>query len=269
MMIAWKHLLGYNFVMGKNGYEPQYIITGKMLNLVADISQQVGKISGTAIIDKVPQLRRDNQIKSIHSSLAIENNTLSIEQVTDVIDGKRILGTEKEIKEVKNTYDAYEILNNIDPYSVDNLLSVHKIMMNSLTEQFGKFRTTAVGVFNGKGKVIHIAPPSNMVNENIYNLFEWLKSNDEHPLIKSCVFHYEFEYIHPFQDGNGRMGRYWQTAILKEWQTIFQYIPVETIIKKHQQKYYDSINISNIENNCNPFIIFMLECILEAVNSIS
>ncbi len=249
-------------------YTPPYNITDEMLELVAEIMENLGKLSGAKGLEKLPRLRRANRIRSIHSSLAIENNTLSIEQVTAVISGKRVLAPKKDIDEVKNAQLAYEKIDKIDPFSVDDLLKIHGIMMNGLVSEAGQIRTGQVGVYNSKGKVIHLAPPPELAREQLYALFEWLKTSGANPLIKSCVFHYEFEFIHPFNDGNGRMGRFWQTSILAKWKPIFAWIPIESIIKDNQQEYYKAISLSTSEARSNIFIVFMLNCINNAIKDI-
>lgn len=238
-----------------------------MNDLVAEIEKQLERIAPKNL-NKVPHLRRENTIKSIHSSAAIEGNTLSIEQVTAVIDGKRVLGKDREIREIKNYFDAYELINEINPYNMNDMLKTHRTMMEALVDECGTFRTTGVGVFDKHGKPVHIAPPASTVPVNMKNLFNWLTHTTEHPLIVSSIFHYEFEYIHPFQDGNGRMGRFWQTTILTEWNPVFAFISAESIVRKRQIQYYAALRESDKQSDCNVFIIFMLESILEAVKEV-
>ena len=188
-------------------YKPPFEITSKIIELISNISEKIGEVNYLQNSPYHIQLRKENRIKTIHSSLAIENNSLSLKQITDIIDGKRILGNPNEIKEVKNSIQAYDLLLSLKPYNEKDLLKAHKLMMQDLVERNGKYRIDGVGIFDGE-KVVHMAPPANRVPELMGDLFEWLKTSDVHPLIKSCVFHYEFEFIHPFQDGNGRMGRY-------------------------------------------------------------
>jgi Fic family protein len=251
------------------GFIPPFKLNDDMLEIVTTIVEALGKISSVETLDKLPRLRRAGRIKSIHSSLAIENNTLTIEQVTDVINGKRVLGPPNEIQEVKNAYEAYKEIKSVDPFNIKDLLKVHGIMMKELVEKAGGFRPGQVGVFDGNGNVVHMAPPALNVPGLISELFDWLKNSKTHPLIKSSVFHYEFEFIHPFQDGNGRMGRLWQTVILSAWKPVFQWIPIESIVKSRQQEYYDAITASTSEGNSNPFIIYMLKATLDAVNDIA
>ncbi|MCR5455661.1 MAG: Fic family protein, partial [Bacteroidales bacterium] len=213
------------------------------MKLIAEISEKIGAITALSDHPLSLQLRRENRIKTIHSSLAIENNTLSIQQITDIIDGKRVLGAPDEIQEVKNAVEAYKLLLQLNPNNEKDLLRAHRLMTTDLVKLNGKYRTGGVGIFDGK-KVIHVAPPAIRVPELMADLFGWLKKSDEHPLIKSCVFHYEFEFIHPFEDGNGRMGRLWQTVILKQWKPVFAWIPVETLVKQHQKEYYDALNFT-------------------------
>ena len=249
-------------------YIPPYEITEDMLDLVSQIMESLGKLSGVESLNKLPRLRKVNRIMSIHSSLAIENNTLSINQVIDIINGKRVLGPEKDILEVKNASEAYKLIEKIDPFDLQELLKIHKIMMNNLISEAGQLRTNQVGVFNEKGEVVHLAPPPNLANELIEQLFDWLKTSKTNMLIKSCVFHYEFEFIHPFRDGNGRMGRLWQTALLATWKPIFAWIPIESIIKDNQEDYYKAITLSTSQGKSNIFILFMLNVIKEAIENI-
>ena len=235
-------------------YTPPFEITSKIIELISNISEKIGEINSLQDSPYSVQLRKENRIKTIHSSLAIENNSLSLEQITAIIDGKRVLGNPNEIQEVKNSIQAYDLLLSLNPYKEKDLLKAHKLMMQDLVNRNGKYRTDGVGIFDGE-KVVHLAPPADRVPELMGNLFEWLKTCDVHPLIKSCVFHYEFEFIHPFQDGNGRMGRLWQTVILKEWKEIFAWFPVETLIKENQKEYYRVLSASDSEANSTKILI--------------
>lgn len=249
-------------------YIPPYEITDEMLELVSEIMENLGKLSGMNELKKLPRLRKVNRIKSIYSSLAIENNTLSIEQVTEVIEGKRVLGPKEDIIAVQNANLAYKELENINPFSLDDLLKIHGIMMNGLVSEAGKIRTGQVGIYNQDGKVVHLAPPANFVSKQLIGLFDWIKSSPANMLIKSSVFHYEFEFIHPFRDGNGRMGRLWQTALLASWKPIFAWIPIESIIKDNQEEYYNAIAQSTNQAKSNLFILFMLDVINKAIKNI-
>lgn len=249
-------------------YVPPYEITDEMLNLVTQIMENLGKLNSVNEFEKLPRLRRVNRIKTIQSSLAIENNTLSIEQVTDVIDGKRIIGPKEDIIAVQNANLAYKEIKNINPYEINDLLRIHGIMMKGLVEEAGQIRTGQVGVFNEQGKVIHLAPPAEFVPSQLEQLFNWLKTSSANMLIKSSVFHYEFEFLHPFRDGNGRMGRLWQTALLSSWKPIFAWIPIESIIKDNQEEYYNAITLSTSQAKSNIFILFMLNVINKAVQDI-
>lgn len=249
-------------------YIPPYEITDEMLELVSEIMENLGKLSGVNELEKLPRLRRVSRIKSIHSSLAIENNTLSIEQVTDVINGKRVLAPQKDIEEVHNAFNAYEKLSEINPYSIDDLLKIHGILMNGLVKEAGSLRLGQVGVYNQDGKVVHLAPPADFVPQQLGQLFDWVKNSNANMLIKSSVFHYEFEFIHPFNDGNGRTGRLWQTALLASWKPIFAWIPIESIIKDNQEDYYNAITLSTSQGKSNIFIEFMLDVINKAIKDI-
>lgn len=215
-----------------------------------------------------PNLRRINRIMSIHSSLAIEGNTLTMDQVTDIIDGKRVLGNPREILEVKNALSAYDLMGDLDPFDLDCLLKAHGIMMSGIIDDAGALRKTGVGVYSGE-RLIHLAPPYDRVPELIASLMQWTKDSKDHPLIKSCVFHYEFEFIHPFSDGNGRTGRLWHTLILSKWNDLMASIPVESMIRRHQEEYYEAISRSTADGDSGAFIEFMLEVILEAVKNTS
>lgn len=249
-------------------YIPPYEITDEMLDLVSEIMENLGKLSGVNELEKLPRLRRVSRIKSIHSSLAIENNTLSIEQVTDVINGKRVLAPQKDIEEVHNAFNAYEKLSEINPYSIYDLLKIHGIMMNGLVKESGSLRSGQVGVYNQDGKVVHLAPPADFVPQQLGQLFDWVKNSNANMLIKSSVFHYEFEFIHPFNDGNGRTGRLWQTALLASWKPIFAWIPIESIIKDNQEDYYNAITLSTSQGKSSIFIEFMLDVINKAIKDI-
>ena len=250
-------------------YTPPFSISNKMLSLVSSISEKIGKISNYNDFESKPQLRKNNRIKSIHSSLAIEANSLSLSEVRDVINGHIVLGPQKEIQEVKNAYDAYEKLPDINPFSVDELKKLHGIVTYALVNESGKFRNGEEGVFDGD-KCIFMAPSAHLVPSLIEDLFEWMNREKDsvHPLILSSVFHYEFVFIHPFSDGNGRMARLWQTAILTKWKPIFQFIPIESQIQKYQTGYYNAISKCNIEGKSNLFVEFMLEMIEETLSDI-
>ena len=242
---------------------PPYTITSTALKLVAAISEQLATLSVTGALtaeNLSPQLRRENRIRTIHASLAIENNTLSLEQVTDIIDGKPVIGPPRDIQEVRGAVAAYEKLDAWKPHSLKDLLAAHALLMHDLVENAGKLRTGGVGVFQGS-KVIHMAPPANLVHGHLENLLKWLKNTDEHPLITSCVFHYEFEFIHPFDDGNGRMGRLWQTLILHKWRPVLAYMPVETIVRNRQEEYYASLGQADAQGEATKFIEFMLQAL--------
>ena len=252
------------------GYKPPFTITNKILSYVSSISEKLGRITATSSLEAKPHLRRNNRIKSIHSSLKIEANSLTLGQVRDVINGKIVLGEQKEIQEVKNAYDAYERLSEINPYNVQDLKQFHGIMTRYLLEESGEFRLGEEGVFNGE-QCIFMAPPAQFVPQLMDELFDWMKEakDDVHPLILSSVFHYEFVFIHPFSDGNGRMARLWHTAILSKWNPVFEYIPIESQIEKFQEKYYETISQCHVAGESTIFIEFMLEQIDKILNDIS
>ncbi|MBQ1671439.1 MAG: Fic family protein [Treponema sp.] len=248
-------------------YTPPFTITSKSIDLISKISEKIGEMNFLTSESQHVNLRKKNRIKTIHSSLAIENNSLSIEQITAIIDGKRVLGAPNEIQEVKNAVQAYELLLTLDSTSEKDLLRAHGIMMKDLVSRAGKYRNDGVGIFDGK-EVVHVAPPAERVPLLMADLFEWLKTSDAHPLVKSCVFHYEFEFIHPFQDGNGRIGRLWQSAILKDWRNIFAWLPVESLIKEKQAEYYSALNVRDTSADSTFFIEFLLGLILSTIEDI-
>lgn len=250
-------------------YIPPYDITDEMLELVSEITEDLGKLSSMNNLERLPRLRRVNRIRSIQSSLAIENNTLSLEQVTDVIDGKHVLGPQDDIIAVKNAFSVYKMFPELDPFSLEDLLKAHGTMMHGLVEGAGELRTSSVGVINAQGKVIHVAPPHNMVQGLMEQLYDWVKISKTQMLIRSSIFHYEFEFIHPFADGNGRMGRFWQTVLLASWKPVFEWIPIENIIKDNQDEYYRAIGLSTAEGKSNYFILFMLRVIQKAVSELA
>ena len=248
----------------KKELSPPFKITNEILNFIYEIGELVGKISAEKEFEKNLTLRRENRIKTIYSTLAIEQNTLTLEQVTDVINGKRVLAPLKDIKEVQNAYEIYERIDELDENSVKDLLLAHKIMTSELIKESGIFRSKNAGVYQGD-KLIHMGTLPEYIPELINNLFLWLKNSKEHPLIKAAVFHYEFEFIHPFQDGNGRIGRLWHSLILSKWKKIFAWLPIESLVQKYQKEYYISINNSNRDGESTEFILFMLRIINETL----
>ena len=245
---------------------PPYTITDKMLNYVSDIMEKIGEANYFESLNRFPELRRKTRIKSIHSSLAIENNQLSLFQVEAVINGKAVIGEQKDIQEVKNAYKAYEEIDNVNPYSVKDLKKIQGILTFAIENDSGKFRNHGEAVYDGDVQIF-MAPPHTMVPQLMDNLFNWMNrvKEDVNPLILSSIFHYEFVFIHPFSDGNGRTARLWQTAILAHWKELFKYIPIESIIRKHQEEYYTAIQNCNNAGNSNEFIEFMLKVIDEAI----
>ena len=240
-------------------------INSNIINLVADISELSGQISINSKLTNSPQLRRTNRIKTIYSSLAIEQNTLTIEQVTDVIAGKRILAPPKDIAEVKNAYEIYDCLESLNPYDVNDLLHAHGVMVRDLVSDAGEFRTKPVGVVDSNGNILHFGTLPAYVPQLVCDLLDWVKNDSLHILIKSCVFHYEFELIHPFSDGNGRIGRLWHTLLLSTWNPMFAWLPIESIIHNKQSEYYEAINKSNNNADSTVFIEFVLGAIKSAL----
>lgn len=251
-------------------YKPPFTITNEILSYVSSVSEKIGRITATGNLESKPHLRKNNRIKSIHSSLKIEANSLSLGQVRDVINGKMVLGEQKEIQEVKNAYAAYEKFREINPYSIRDLKKFHGIMTKYVVEESGDFRRGEEGVFNGD-QCIFMAPPARFVSQLMDKLFDWMdkERNSIHPLILSSVFHYEFVFIHPFSDGNGRMARLWHTAILSKWKPIFEYIPIESQIEKFQEEYYDAIAKCHVDGESTIFIEFMLSQIDKILDDIS
>lgn len=245
-------------------YQPPLTLTPRMLALTAEIGERVGHLSALHEGALTPQLRRGNRIRTIQASLAIENNTLSIEQVTAVLDGKRVLGLPREIQEVRNAFSTYEAMPEWQPSSRDNLLAAHALLMHGLIDDAGIYRRGGVGIYR-EARLLHMAPPANRVPQLMDDLLAWLSRCELHPLIASCVFHYEFEFIHPFADGNGRMGRLWQTLILSQWRAVLAYLPVESVIREQQDAYYEALAISDKAAEATPFVEFMLAALRQAL----
>jgi len=246
---------------------PPYTITDKIVALVASISEKIGEINATHLYKPVTELRKKNRIKTIQSSLEIEGNTLTEEQITALLENKRVIAPQKDILEVQNAIKVYEQLNTFNPFQLRDLEKANAILMNGLIDNAGKSRTTNVGIVKGS-KVEHIALSGTMVNGLMKDLFQYLKKDNDLILIKSCVFHYEFEFIHPFLDGNGRMGRLWQTLILMQQYPVFEFLPVESLIKQKQSDYYNKLSESDKKGNSTPFIEFMLEIISESLDEL-
>jgi len=247
--------------------KPPYKITGKILKLVASISEKIGEVNSAHLSKPPTELRKKNRIKTIHSSLEIEGNTLTIEQITAIVENKRVIGSKKDILEVKNAIAVYYCLNEFSPFDFESFCDAHGLLMHGLIESAGKLRSKSVGIVRGS-EVAHIAPSSEMLNPLMNDLFDYLKNDDDLILIKSCVFHYEMEFIHPFIDGNGRMGRLWQTIILRDSYPVFEYLPIETLIKERQEQYYESLGKSDDRGESTVFIEFMLEIILESLEEL-
>lgn len=253
-----------------NNYQPPYTITNDILSYVSSISEKIGRLSAVNTLNSMPHLRKKNRIRSIHSSLKIEANSLSFGQIKDVINGKMVLGRQEEIQEVKNAYEAYERLSQINPFNMKQLKEFHHIMTKYVTDESGDFRQGEEGVFNG-GHCIFMAPPAKLVPRQMELLFQWMKESQGivHPLILGSVFHYEFVLIHPFANGNGRMARLWHTAILTKWRPEFEYIPIESPIEEFQEDYYEAIAKCHADGSSTLFIEFMLSQIDQMLDSIT
>ena len=250
--------------------KPPFEITNAMIDHIAEIAELVGRLTSANQLSSNSTLRRTNRIRTIHGSLAIEQNTLTPEQVTAVLNGKQVLAPPKDIVEVKNAYEIYERLDELDPYSMDDLLTAHGIMTRGLVDESGVFRSKPVGVVDPEGHVLHFGTLPQYVPDLVMELLDWAKNSDVHMLIRSCVFHYEFELIHPFADGNGRVGRLWHTLLLSKWNPAFAWLPVESMIHDRQEEYYAAINASNDAGESTVFIEFMLSAIkaslIDAIN---
>jgi len=247
--------------------KPPYQITSEILMLIASISEKIGEINASLLYKPATELRKKNRIKTIQSSLEIEGNTLTEEQITALLENKRVLAPQKDILEVQNAIKVYDHLNQLNPYRIQDLEKAHSILMNGLIEVPGKLRTKNVGIVKGS-RIEHIAPGGAMVKGLIKDLFDYLKKDDDLLLIKSCVFHYEFEFIHPFIDGNGKMGRLWQTLILMQQYPVFEFLPIESLIKQQQNVYYNKLSESDKKGNSTPFLEFMLRIILDALEEV-
>lgn len=248
-------------------YQPPFQLTHTMTKRVAEISELIGAWKAANKGALVPELRRGNRIKTIQASLAVEQNTLSLEQVTAVLDGKSVLGLPREIQEVRNAFTAYEKLEQWQPQRIVDLLDAHRLLMHGLVDDAGCFRSGGSGIYQGQ-QLVHMAPPASQVTRLMNDLLNWLSVTEAHPLIASTAFHYEFEFIHPFSDGNGRMGRLWQTLILSHWQPMLAFLPVETVIKNRQQDYYRHLSEGDKHADCSLFIEFLLTAIYDSLEEV-
>jgi len=244
--------------------KPPYEITNEILRLVSEISQKIGEINANHLYKPATELRKKNKIKTIQSSLEIEGNTLTEEHITALLENKRVIAPQKDILEVQNAIRVYDNLKQYNPLKIKDMEKAHQLLMNGLIPNAGKFRTTNVGIIKGS-QIEHIAPSGGMVNGLMKELFSYLKNNKDLTLIKSCVFHYEFEFIHPFQDGNGRIGRLWHSLILSKWKKFFAWLPIESLVQKYQKEYYIAINNSNKDGESTEFILFILEIIITRI----
>ncbi len=249
-------------------YTPPFALTSKSVNLIAEISAKIERYAIRMEQPDALMLRKANRIKTIHSSLAIEGNALTENEVADILDGKQVVAPIKQIQEVKNAIRTYELYPNLNPFDIKDLLKAHSVMMEALIDNPGNFRKSGVGVFGDTG-LVHLAPPAERVPYLMSDLFEWLKKSDDHLLVRSSVFHYELEFIHPFMDGNGRMGRLWQSLILGRLHPLFEHLPIENMVYANQQRYYDAITASSMQGQSGPFIEFMLGEILATLNRYS
>ncbi|HBG20574.1 MAG TPA: cell filamentation protein Fic [Desulfobulbaceae bacterium] len=247
--------------------KPPYDITSSILDLYGKINERLGQCKGLMLVRPEAQLRRENRIKTIQSSLAIEGNTLEIEQVTAILNNQSVLAPAKDILEVQNANLAYELLPTLKSHSIDDFLRTHHVLLKGLVEEAGKYRSNAVGIMKGT-EVKHVAPGSHMVPSLMNNIFDYLRKDNDPPVIKSCVFHYEMEFIHPFQDGNGRMGRFWQTKILMDENRIFEFLPIEAAVKEKQKEYYQALADSDSQEKSTQFIEYMLGRILEVLDGV-
>jgi Fic family protein len=247
--------------------KPPYKITARILELIASISEKIGEVNAAYLFKPPTELRKKNRIKTIQSSLEIEGNSLSLDQVTAILDNKRIIAPKKDIIEVKNAINAYENLKNYNPTSLSSFCSAHKTLMHGLIENPGEIRTKSVGIVKG-AILTHIAPPGDIVKSLVKDLFDYLKKEKDLILIKSCVFHYEIEFIHPFMDGNGRMGRLWQTVILRQYSPVFEFLPIESLIKARQSEYYRILGESDNKGDSTGFIEYMLQIINESLEEL-
>ncbi|RLP10747.1 Fic family protein [Propionibacterium australiense] len=246
------------------GYAPPFNRTPEIDTLCMQIAEHVGALGPASPLSTSPRLHRELRIRTIHSSLVIEGSTLSHDAVTAIVDGKRVLGPARQIREVANANRAHGLMDELDPYSLADLLRTHGVMMAGLVDDAGRFRNANAGVFDGD-RLIHAGTPAGYVPEVMADLFDWMSRTDLHPLLVSCVFHYEFEFVHPFTDGNGRTGRLWHTLLLSHWRPVLAWLPIETVIRDRQQGYYAALARSNAEGSCEEFVAFMLTVIRDAL----
>lgn len=247
--------------------KPPYNLTSEILKLVSEVSHKIGEVNASFLTKQSPELRKRNRIRTIQASLSVEGNTLSIDQVTAIIENKRVLGPTKDIKEVSNAIEVYKQLDKLNPFNEKTFLSAHKILMQGLIKNAGNYRTAGVGIVKGS-QITHLAPPASNVSFLMKDLFDYLKKSTELILIKSCVFHYEMELIHPFADGNGRMGRLWQTLLLMQQYSVFEFLPFETLISKNQKQYYQALSTSDKQGESTFFIEFMLKILSNSLDEL-
>lgn len=246
---------------------PPFKITTDILKLLSEVSQKIGEVNASFLVKQSPELRKINRIRTIQASLAVEGNTLSIDQITAIIEDKRVLGPAKDIKEVSNAIEVYNQLKKFNPFAEKSFLSAHKALMHGLIKNAGQYRNSGVGIVKGS-QIAHIAPPASNVLYLMKDLFDYIKTSKEPILIRSCVFHYEMEFIHPFSDGNGRMGRLWQTLLLIQEYPLFEFLPFETLISKNQKKYYQALSNSDKQGESTIFIEFMLKILSDSLDEL-
>jgi Fic family protein len=249
-------------------YRPPFTSTARVVAEVAKIAELVGRLASSSRGDSSPRLTRGDRIRTVHASLAIENNTLSLEQVTAVLDGRNVLGSPREIREVRNTFGAYERVSEWDPRSADDLLAAHRALMEGLVDDPGAFRRSGVGIARGP-RIVHVAPPADRVPFLVGELLGWLRTTDAHPLVAGAVVHYELEFIHPFSDGNGRLGRLWQTVILARWRSAFAFLPVETVIRDRREEYYRALAVADDSGDAASFVEFILCALRDAIEEVA
>ncbi len=247
--------------------KPPYTVTSNIIQLVSEVSHKIGELNASFLTQQSPALRKRNRIRTIQASLAVEGNTLSINQVTAIIESKRVLGPAKDIIEVSNAIEVYKQIDKFNPFNEKSFLAAHKMLMQGLIKNAGQYRSAGAGIVKA-AQITHVAPPASNVPFLMKDLFKYLQQSKELLLIKSCVFHYEMEFIHPFADGNGRMGRLWQTLLLMQQYAVFEFLPFETLISKNQKSYYQALSKSDKQGESTIFIEFMLTILCNSLDEL-